>query len=288
MTESSLKLADEQDLIPLAELVADLRAAAPDARVILVGAAARDLLLHYAHSIRAPRATNDFDLALAVKDWREFASLRDALLASGSFTPASKIAHRLLHRQRVDMDLIPFGGIELPDGKISWPPEGHSVISVLGLREAMASSTTAFLPLEQQIAVVSLPVLAVLKILAWSERRMSAPGRDAPDLMLILANYLATGQEERLYAEEDHLLSAEDFDFERAGAWLAGKDALNLLRLHSSNSIRVEQAVRSALEPEVDPDGPLRLIGELRETNLERARLLLMAFLAGFKGAQYP
>jgi predicted nucleotidyltransferase len=106
--------------------------------------------------------------------------------------------------------------------------------------------------------------------------------------MFILTNYLEGGQEERLYAEENHLLSANGFDFERAGAWFAGKDARNLLRLHSDNSTRIEQAVRAALEPEVNPDGPLRLIAELKETDRERMRLLLVAFLAGFEGAQCP
>jgi len=46
--------------------------------------------------------------------------------------------------------------------------------------------------------------------------------------------------------------------------------------------------VRSALEPEIDPEGPLRLIGDLKTTDLERARQLLLAFLAGFKGEQSP
>ncbi len=38
MTTSSLNLSDKQELIPLAELVSDLRAAAPDVKVLLVGA----------------------------------------------------------------------------------------------------------------------------------------------------------------------------------------------------------------------------------------------------------
>ncbi len=287
MTTSSLNLSGKQELIPLAELVADMRAAAPAIKSLLVGAAARDLLLHHAHSIRAPRATKDVDLALAVSDWTEFANLRGALIGSGAFTPGSQLAHKLLHRQRVEVDLIPFGGVELPNGTISWPPAGDPVLCVLGFREAMSSSTSALLPLEQRVAVVCLPMLAVLKIIAWSDRRSRERGRDAPDLMLILANYMEAGQEQRLYAEEDHLLRAADFDFERAGSWLAGKDALNLLRLHSDNSTRIEQAVRSALEPEVDPDGSLRLIGELGETDRERMRFLLVSFLAGFNGDNY-
>ena len=288
MTAFSLNLPNKQDLIFLAELVADLRAVAPDVSVLLVGAVARDLLLFHAHGIRTGRATVDVDLALAVADWNDFERLRQSLLASGSFSPVPKVAYKLLHRRRMEVDLIPFGGVELADGTIGWPPEGHTVMSVLGFQEALASSITALLPLGQQVAVVSLPMLAVLKVLAWSQRRTRQPGKDASDIMLILDNYLDAGQAERLHSEADHLFAAGDFDYERTGSWLAGKDAVTQLRRHSANPNRIEQAVRSAVTPEVDPDGPLRLIGELKDPYPERTRRVLMAFLAGFNGGQYP
>src|SRR5438552_3645720 len=84
------------------------------------GAVARDLLLFYAHGIRAARATEDVDLALAVADWNDFERLRESLLAAGSFSPVPKAAYKLLHRRRIEVDLIPFGGVELPDGTIAW------------------------------------------------------------------------------------------------------------------------------------------------------------------------
>jgi predicted nucleotidyltransferase len=288
MTAFSLNLADKQELISLAELVGDFRSVAPDIKILLVGALARDLLFFYPHGIRAGRATEDVDLAVAVPDWKDFERLRESLLASGSFSPDVKVAHRLLHRRRMEVDLIPFGGVELPNGTIAWPPAGDTVMGVLGFQEALASSISVLLPLGQQVAVVSLPMLAVLKVLAWSERRTREPGKDASDIMLILGKYLDAGQAERLYSEADHLLSAANFDYERAGSWLVGKDALTLLRHRSANPTRIEEAVRSALTPEVDPEGPLRLIGDLKNTDLERARQLLMAFLAGFNGEQSP
>jgi predicted nucleotidyltransferase len=288
MTESSLNLADKQELTLLAELVTDLRSVAPDIRVLLVGAVARDMLLFYAHGIRTFRATADIDLALAVADWNDFGMLLDSLLASGLFRSDSKVPHKLIHRQRVEVDLIPFGGVERPDGTIAWPPEGDTVMRVLGFHEASESSMTALLPLGQRVAVVSLSMLAVLKVLAWAERRTREPQKDASDLILILGNYLDAGQAERLFSEANYRSADGDFDYERAGSWLAGKDAVTLLRRHSANANRIEQAVQSTLGPEVDPEGPLRLIGELKNEDLERARRLLIAFLAGFSGEQYP
>ena len=157
-------------------------------------------------------------------------------------------------------------------------------MSVLGFEEAFKSSIDALLPSGRRVAVVSLPMLAVLKALAWSERRTLEPRKDASDLLLILQNYLDAGNSERLYSEAGQLLESPDFDYERAGAWLAGKDAQETIQKHSLKADRIEGVVRSTLAPETDPAGPLRLIGELAVPDPERARHALSGFLSGFNG----
>jgi hypothetical protein len=54
--------------------------------LLLIGAAARDLLLVHAHGVDPERATEDTDVALAVDGWDDFQRLREALLRSGQFT----------------------------------------------------------------------------------------------------------------------------------------------------------------------------------------------------------
>jgi predicted nucleotidyltransferase len=116
MTVHSLDLADKQELAFLAEMMAGVYVAAPDARFLLVGAMARDLLLYHAHGIWTARATSDVDLALAVTDWAELGRLRSALLSSGAFSPHPKVSHKVFHRGRQEIDLNPFGGnILMPD-----------------------------------------------------------------------------------------------------------------------------------------------------------------------------
>jgi transposase InsO family protein len=148
---------------------------------------------------------------------------------------------------------VPFGGVELPDRTIAWPPDGDWVMSALGLREALASSISVLLPLGQKIDVVSLPMLLVLKALAWADRRTRERGRDAPDLMVILKTYLDAGHAERLYSEAEQLSSAGKFDYESAGAWLAGSDARILLRQFSADPEQIEQTIISVLTPEIEP-----------------------------------
>lgn len=60
-----MDLSDRRDLIILGELIGSIHTAVPDVQFLLVGAMARDLLIHYGHGIQVPRATDDVDLGLA-------------------------------------------------------------------------------------------------------------------------------------------------------------------------------------------------------------------------------
>jgi predicted nucleotidyltransferase len=245
---------------------------------------ARDLLLFHAHNIPVRRATEDIDLAFAVADWEEFSRLRAALLASTHFEAHNSTTHRFFHRQHRQIDVVPFGGLELPDGSIAWPPRGDEVMTVVGFRDALASAVDAILPKGQRVLVVSLSMLVALKLVAWSERHATAPGRDAADLLLILKNYLDAGNQSRLYHEAPHLLDQNDFDYERAGAWLAGHDAAAAVRKNAAERTRTTDMIFTILTAESDPEGPLRLVGEVGGREAESMRLLLLSFLRGFKG----
>lgn len=75
----------KEELGWLATVVQDLRMAADREQVLLVGAQARDLLLHYVHGVPITRATTNVDLAITVADWDDFYLLKKALLGSGAF-----------------------------------------------------------------------------------------------------------------------------------------------------------------------------------------------------------
>ena len=140
-----LDLSHRQDLAWLAQLVADVKLAAPNLRPLVVGALARDLWLHYGHGIEIRRGTEDVDLALAV-DWKGFSETRDALIATGLFETLRNETHKLRHRKVGWIDLIPFGAVERADGTIAWPPAGDEVMEVLGYAEADAAAILIALP----------------------------------------------------------------------------------------------------------------------------------------------
>lgn len=275
-----MDLSDRQELTLLSWLARDLRRAAPLSTPLLVGAMARDLLLHYGHGVPIDRSTGDFDFAFAVADWNEFDVLRAALLDSDPFVP-TRSRHRLRYRDRIPVDLIPFGDIEGSDGTITWPAE-ETAMGVLGYREALATAVELTLPELQTILTPPLPMLAVLKLLAWSERHVAAPRKDASDLFLILKNYLNRGNTNRLYAEAAHLLEADDFDHEAAGGWLAGHDAADRISAGSSAPGRLLDACEAVLSEQASPTGRLELVSETG-TDVTTGLRLLQGFLDGLR-----
>lgn len=277
-----LDLSSNQDLRPLAILVRDVRAVDATADVMLVGAMARDVLLLHAYGVKIPRATADVDIALAVSDWAAFHQLRNAMLASGKFISRTTILHKLAHVvPDIRIDLIPFAGVEDSRGNIAWPPENAEVMSLIGYREARAGAITVQLPDGEQMAMVSLPMLAVLKVLAWIERHRTEPRKDSRDVDAILGNYLQAGNGERLYTEAAHLLDSPAYDYDLAGAWMCGRDARTTLEAHSQRLPQILATLNKMLERETDPDGPLAYVGEIQSGNPDQTRKLLAAFSAG-------
>lgn len=281
-----LDLSHRQDLTWLAGLVSDVQSAAPELRPLVVGALARDLWLHYGHDIEIARATEDVDFALAV-DWQGFSAARDALVATGLFEPLRNVTHRLRHRKFGWIDLIPFGAVERADGTIAWPPSGDEVMQVLGYVEAHAAAIPIALPDNQTVQAVSLPMLAVLKVLAWKDRHRSTQGKDAVDLALIMRCYLEVGNLNRLYADYAYIIN-ENFNFESTNAWLLGRDARAQLIEHSARLDGMIGALNAVLALEIDADGAQALALQLNPTTPDDALKMLGAFHRGLHGAEAP
>jgi predicted nucleotidyltransferase len=197
-------------------------------RLFIVGAQARDLLLQYVYDLPVHRATNDIDFGIIVESWDEFAKVRDDLVVDKKFQPHRTMKQRLVHQNGVLIDLVPFGDLEEISGQISWPPDFAIVMSTVGFREAYDSSIKVRVADDLIVKVASLAGLALMKIVAWDERRFE---RDAEDLALIMRHYLDAGNQDRIYNEQGDCfdLLNEEFDYERASARILGRDVGRLL-----------------------------------------------------------
>jgi len=218
----------------------------------------------------------DVDLAFLVDSWEEYHAIREKLLQSGEFKEASvSVIHKLRFRGGLEVDVMPFGAIEKPDRTIAWPPRKEMVMTVFGFKEAYEASLTIVLPPNERVQVVSLPALAVLKLIAWNERRFEQPGKDAHDLSLIIQNYLDAGNHDRLYDEIPDA-GGSPYDYEFAGAQLLGKDMARLL--DEAGRERLAHLIAN----EADEQGQLHLAGEMMRNDPERALELLAALEDGF------
>jgi predicted nucleotidyltransferase len=240
---------------------------------LVVGASARDLVLHYGYGFNVQRATGDLDFAFAVKEWAEFLSLRHTLIATGF--NATKLPMRLTSPDGIYVDLVPFGELADEAGNIAWPPDHDHVMSVLGFAEAHAHAETILIQDEPPLAITVVSPLGfvLLKLIAWRDRRRELRAKDALDIRYILENCARLLEEERLWGTTE-LLETYEHDIDLVAAHLLGSDTREIA---STASIKfVDTALREGWE-DILADMDHRFAASTSQT----ARLL-SAFSAGF------
>ena len=277
MSNTLLDFSQRAELELHARIIADVQAVtnALAVRMMITGAFARDLHVLYAHGIDTVRQTEDVDFGLAVGSWDSFAEVKARLIQSGRFSAVANVQQRLRHVSDLPVDLVPFAGVETESRQIAWPPGGELRMDVFGFREALAATQVVRLPNEVEVSVVSLPALTLLKIIAWQDRHYRVPGKDAHDLMLIAANYLDLGNQERLWDEFLDWTREESFDTRHAGARMLGIDIGKLL-----NRAGRERVVR-IMDDQADADRPALLPQQMDHHDPDRARALLQGMIEG-------
>lgn len=118
----------------------------------LIGATARDIVLHNVFGVEATRKTRDVDFAFAVKNWGQLDTVKGALEASRKFLP-SGIAHRMIFPANIEnrnievlVDFVPYGGIEDNNNHIAWPPNGSTKMNVTGFQDVEKATLQIALP----------------------------------------------------------------------------------------------------------------------------------------------
>lgn len=246
---------------------------------IVVGATARDLVLHHGHGAKIQRATDDVDFAIEVPDWNAFAIIKNTLCEKGF--RETKAQHRLLSPAEMVVDIVPFGDVEDEEYSIAWPPKGETTMNVLGFKEACDNAEWLRI---QEEPVLDMPVatpvgMSLLKIISWADRAIELRNKDAKDIAYLLSTYeLIPEVKDTLYSEEQ-ILETYDWDVMQAGACLLGRRARDIAK---------EEIVRmiDALGQEELPGLHLDLLTEEMcihiENEFERKNLLLSAYFDGF------
>lgn len=248
---------------------------------VVVGATARDLVLHYGHGTPIQRATHDVDFAIEVPDWAAYAALRDRLLSQDFRT--TKAQHRLISPLDTVVDIVPFGSVEDEQASIAWPPQGDVQMSVLGFREACDSAERVRI---QDDPVLDIPVatpagMALLKLIAWADRDSDLRRKDARDIGYLLSTYEAIPAVRAALYDEPHTHVMEVYD------WDVTQGAANLLGQHAGHIARsnTRDQIEKLTVGELGGLTPARLAEEMCDrvdTQYTRNTALLSAFMSGF------
>lgn len=203
----------------------------------VVGASARDLILHYVYNKPLRRATLDIDIAIQVSSWQKFYHLKNKLILDGGFQSSNAI-QRIFHREyQIPIDIIPFGKIESAEFEIQWPPDFEISLNLMGFNDALKNIQMVRLQNQPDIIVpvASIPSQVVLKLIAWKDRHFVS-NKDAIDLSFLLKNYINfDNQNEILTGRHSDLL--DDFDYENSGARLLGRHIAERFSINTINYI---------------------------------------------------
>jgi len=160
-------------------LALDVAARAAGVTHMVVGATARNVISIGLLGRLPDRSTRDVDIAVAVDSWSDFQRLADRLPRKG----------RRVHTfvvEGVEVDIVPYGGIEATNRTLMWPDEVR--MNVLALSEVAAGAQRAVLPGGVIVVLPTIPGLAALKLVTWSDRHL-ATRVDAVDLDTIIGWY---------------------------------------------------------------------------------------------------
>lgn len=247
---------------------------------VVVGASARDIVLHYAHGANIERATMDIDFGVQVSDWDSFMLVRQELLKVGFRETQRK--HRLISVSGIQIDIVPFGHVQDENANIKWPPKGDVVMNVMGFQEAYDHADIIRINNEPEIDVrVATPIgMILLKLIAWTDRDRVLRRKDATDIAYLLSTYEKIPSVMGvLYEDKIKVTEKYDWDISQSSAHLLGEHSCAISQQATKQVImKLFQGELKASNIEILTEEMCKNI----EDQYERNRQLLAAFFSGF------
>lgn len=280
MTIELLDLTNKIDNVTVSTLTAVNQVAAKlQLPYIVVGATARDLVLHHGYGAPIQRATVDIDFAIQVDTWKNFNEMTNQLLENGFMSTPTQ--HRLISPVGLPIDIVPFGGLEEHGtAQISWPPDGDLIMSMRGFREACDNAQLVLVSHDPKVTcpVVTPEGLTVLKLISWAERPRVLRRKDAEDLHYLLTTYYEIKNINEQIYDDDNALETERYDWEpnQSACSLLGKEC---------RKFASKETVAEILElKNTDNEKSIEKIAEEMASGIADKNLLLLeAFMNGFE-----
>lgn len=153
----------------------------------VVGAVARDLQFSRRPGMASLRKTNDVDLAVMIGTEEHFYQVKRSLLSTGYFEEHQSEPIKLFFKEAIEVDLLPFGGIQNEAHEIILHEPKLFVMDMPGFKEALKYTDEIIVDEKLKLSVCSLEGLVILKLFAFNDK----PGRtkDITDIEHIINAY---------------------------------------------------------------------------------------------------
>lgn len=255
----------------------DAIAAMLEVPYLVVGATARDMVLHYGYGAPIQRATKDIDLAVQVETWDDFNGIKEALLEKG-FTP-TRTQHRLISPHNFPIDIVPFGNIEQENARIAWPPSGEVIMNVAGFKEAIDNAQRVLISENPEVTcpVVTPEGLMILKLICWADRARELRSKDASDIRYLLKTYINIKNINQDIYEDENIAVLENcgWDQELAACHLLGRNCREIATTATHSEIQKLNNFATSKNIE-------RIAEEMTEGTAEENLNMLDAYMNGF------
>jgi len=172
----------------------------------LIGAIARDVW--YARGKKDFRKTKDVDFAVLVGNKTAYEEVRQFLKDHKNFRDTKENSFVLLTPTGVQVDILPFGEIEIDDG-VNLDGAGLTNIKVNGFMEVYKAGTEEVSMLTGHVfKVATLPSIVLLKLIAFDDRPEKRL-KDARDIANIINLYFDL-QTDLIYGEHSDIFLASE------------------------------------------------------------------------------
>ena len=172
----------------IAELLTDLEAVFSkfDIDFYLVGAVARDINLSANEELTSTRGTKDVDLAVTISDEGQYNQVKAALVETGLFKAHETEAIKLMYKNSIEVDLLPFGEIEQPNRNVKLT-DPTFVLNMPGFTEVYPFVKDFSLENGQTVKVCTMEGIILLKLIAHNDRPQRT--KDIVDIEHIIQSY---------------------------------------------------------------------------------------------------
>jgi predicted nucleotidyltransferase len=174
-----------------------------------VGALARDIRLSAHEDYAAKRRTKDVDIAVLLDDEDQFYAIKDALIATGNFQQSTVKDIKLYYKESIEVDLLPFGGIETEERRLELSHRAILSMDMSGFREVHPFVETITIGKALVLDVCSLEGLVILKLIANDDN--SGRTKDITDIEHFIQVYFDLNSDE-IFTDYREVMDLYDTD----------------------------------------------------------------------------